>query len=205
MAPVFPGNLSKGTFDMNRINRLQGNFCQKLFLGLVFALGAAFGQERITINPTPTGTGVIVYRELNANGANAVITRAPNALAGDVNVTWPVTPGNYTYTFKELDNSFTTRQTLLGANLRQYRATEFADGDIEFASQATPMSGNWTVGVGDSLVFPGTESAFRIKYQGTQVFSIENNGDVVMPGALSVTGAIGAASANVGGLLVGTK
>ena len=189
---------------MNRINRLQGNFCQKLFLGLVFALGAAFGQERITINPTPTGTGVIVYRELNANGANAVITRAPNALAGDVNVTWPVTPGNYTYTFKELDNSFTTRQTLLGANLRQYRATEFADGDIEFASQATPMSGNWTVGVGDSLVFPGTESAFRIKYQGTQVFSIENNGDVVMPGALSVTGAIGAASANVGGLLVGT-
>lgn len=82
---------------------------------LILTAATAFGQNVITVLPGPSATGELRFLELPANGTNMVILKGPVSLAGDINVTWPVTPGSYTFAYKNLDNGFTTDQTFGGS------------------------------------------------------------------------------------------
>lgn len=115
---------------------------------------------------------------------------------------WTAQDANIIVAGTNVDNNFSTNESFYSGNIRFYRSTEFIPQSIEFNSLATPVSGNWKLGVQNSVAFPGADTSFALKYQGNTLLLVEDSGDVTVS-RLEATTAIGTPSVNTNSLIVG--
>jgi hypothetical protein len=193
---------------------------KKLLLFLVCFPAWAQNTNLLTITPTPTLTSVgeMRWNEKLNTGANYFGISAPDTMSADVRLRWPATVpavgdcmiagavsgGKYPLSFGvcggsgllSTNNTWTGTNTFAVNDLILQRATETTSQSILFQNLATPMDGNWKIGVGDSTAFPGLGSAIYFQLQGTTAYTFEGNGDAIFTGSFEAN----AVNATVGGV-----